>query len=125
MKDRILLGVGRRMLPIPRVLWRRAMAANARKMRAGLAFMSPDHHRVRDFTVTELPRRGTPLSAATIASSLRLPIARVGAILDELDARHTFVSRNPAGEVTWAYPVTIDPTPHQAHFSSGEEAFSP
>jgi len=27
--------------------------------------------------------------------------------------------------VTWAYPVTVDETPHHVRFSSGEEAYSP
>ena len=29
------------------------------------------------------------------------------------------------GEVTWAYPVTLEATPHPAHLSTGEDAFSP
>jgi hypothetical protein len=46
-------------------------------------------------------------------------------ILDELEAHLTFVFRNEAGAVTWAYPVTVDETPHHATFSTGEEAWSP
>lgn len=125
MSDRLLLGLGRRMVPIPRLVWRRLMAANARQMRAGLAFMSEDHHRVRDCAVLELARRGAPLPPAAIAAQLGLPVDRVQAILDQLERRLTFIVRNADGNVTWAYPVTVDETPHRAAFSTGEEAYSP
>jgi len=125
MQDRLLLGLGRFMLPIPRALWQRAMQANARKLRAGLGFMSAEHHRVRDFVVMELPRLGAPLTPDAIAAALDLALPRVTAILDELEKHLTFLFRNERGEVTWAYPVTVDATPHHAHFSTGEEAYSP
>lgn len=121
----ILLGVGRSMIPVPRFLWRRVIAINARKVRAGLAFMSRDHHRVRDLAVTELPRLAEPLSPTLLARRLDLPVERVTAILDELERRLTFVVRNEDGAVSWAYPVTVDETPHHATLSTGEEAYSP
>jgi len=123
--EALLLGVGRRVLPIPRMVWQALMKAGGRRVRAGLAFMSEDHHRVRDFAVLELARTGAPLAPETIAASLDLELARVRSILDELERRLTFVYRSRGPEVTWAYPVTVDETPHRARFSSGEEAYSP
>ena len=125
MKDSMLLGLGRHMIPIPRMLWERLMQAQARKIRAGLAFMSEDHHRVRDFAVLELPRAGAPLAPETIAQALGLPIPRVVSILEELEKHLTFVFRGDQRVVTWAYPVTVDETPHHASFSTGEEAYAP
>jgi hypothetical protein len=125
MTDRLLLGLGRRMIPIPRMVWQRLVEANARKIRAGVGFMSEDHHRVRDFVVTELARAGAPLSPESIAGELGLALPRVRSVLDELEKRLTFLFRNARGEVTWAYPVTVDETPHHARFSTGEEAYSP
>ncbi len=125
MKDSLLLGLGRHMIPIPRLLWQRLMKAQARKARAGLAFMSEDHHRVRDFAVLELPRAGAPLAPETIAQALGLPVPRVVSILEELEKHLTFVFRGDRRVVTWAYPVTVDETPHHARFSTGEEAYSP
>ena len=121
----MILGLGRFMIPLPRAIWQRALGTSARKTRAGLRFMSSDHHRVRDFAVTELPRAGRPLPAEAIQSALELPASRVRAILDELERRLLFLFRNPTGEVTWAYPVTVDETPHRARFGTGEEAYSP
>ena len=73
----------------------------------------------------ELPRAGAPLAPDTISERLALPLSRVVTILDELEAHLTFVFRNEAGAVTWAYPVTVDETMHRARFETGEDAWSP
>lgn len=125
MKDRILLGIGRWMIPVPRPVWRQLLASNARKIRARTRFMGEDHHRVRDFVVTELPRVGAPLAPEAIGKALDLPVPRVVTLLDELEQHLTFLFRNERGEVTWAYPVTVDETPHRAHSDTGEDAYSP
>jgi hypothetical protein len=80
---------------------------------------------VRDFAVLELARTGVPLSPDAIEAALDLSAERVRGILDDLEKHLTFLFRNERGEVTWAYPVTVDETPHHARFSSGEEAYSP
>jgi hypothetical protein len=125
MRDSILLGLGRWMIPIPRFVWRRVVRANARRTPKTLEFMGADHHRVRDFAVDRLLRTGTPLAPEEIARSLDLPPRRVGEILDDLERHLTFLFRRSGSEVTWAYPVTVDKTPHRAIASTGEEAFSP
>ena len=125
MKDRLLLGIGRCMIPIPRMIWERIIRADVRKSREGLGFMSEDHHRVRDFAVLELPRTGVPLAPESIAEALELPVPRVVSILEELEEHLTFVFRGDQRVVTWAYPVTVDETPHHARFSTGEEVYSP
>lgn len=124
MVDPIRLGIGRYMIPLPRVLWRRAVEAAGRTSRAGLGFMSADHHRVRDFAVLELARRG-PLRPEAIAAALGIDLPRVRAVVGELEKRLTFLFRSAGEAVTWAYPVTVDETPHRAQFSTGEEAYSP
>jgi hypothetical protein len=125
MRDRLLLGVGRTMLPIPALLWRRMVAGNARTTPARLGFMTADHHRVRDFVVMELPRAGAPIAPERIAETLGMPLARVRTILEDLERHLTFLFRGDGHAVTWAYPVTVDTTPHHAVFATGEEAYSP
>jgi hypothetical protein len=125
MDNRLLLGLGRYMIPIPRMIWERVVRGEARKTRESLGFMSEDHHRVRDFAVVELPRTGAPLAPEAIADALHLDVPRVVAILDELEEHLTFVFRGDRRAVSWAYPVTVDETPHHASFSTGEEAYSP
>ena len=115
MKDNLLLGVSRYLLPIPRFVWQRQVRG-----KAALDFMSDDHQRVRDFVVTEIPKAGKPLSPDGIAQALNLTSDRVSAILDDLEQHLTFLFRNPHGDVEWAYPVTAACTPHHVAFSSGE-----
>jgi hypothetical protein len=86
-----------------------------------LAFMTPTHHAVRNFVVRDLPRGGgAPLPAKRIAAMLRLELSRVIDVLDELERHLFFLVRSAAGDVTWAFPVTIAPTPHRLRFSTGE-----
>jgi len=125
MKDRVLLGVGRRTIPIPHFVWPRLFAFNAGKVRESIKFMTADHHRVRDFAVTELARTGKPLSPDVIAERLALPPARIKEMLDQMERRMMFLVRNNDAHITWAYPVTADQTPHHARFDTGEEAYSP
>lgn len=87
--------------------------------------MAEDHRRIRNFVVSELPRNnGKPLTAEAIASGLLIPIDRVREILAELQKRLVFLVLNDAGEVSWAFPVTTDRTPHRLRFSSGERLFA-
>ena len=124
MNKRLLLGLGRLLLPIPRAIWQRQVATGETGGHAGLSFMTEEHHRVRDFAVTELPRAGAPLAPEVIAERLHLPVERVNAILDELEKHMTFIFRNEQGAVAWAYPVTVDRTPHRLTFSTGERVYA-
>ena len=90
MGENLFLGVGRHLLPIPRPIWQQQVARGGRDNRASLGFMSDDHHRVRDLAVVELPRAGVPLPPELFAERLELPLARVKAILDELERHMMF-----------------------------------
>jgi hypothetical protein len=48
----------------------------------------------------------------------------VKGILDELERNLFFLVRNAQGAVSWAYPVTVEPTPHQLRFHSGERLYA-
>ena len=88
-----------------------------------LAFMTPHHHAVRHFVVRELPRQGAPLSPTQIARSLQLDTKHVTDLLEDLEKHLFFLVRNARGEVSWAFPVTSDRTPHRLRFSTGERIF--
>jgi len=85
--------------------------------------MTEEHHRVRYFVVRELPRVGAPLQPEFIAEKLDLPLARVNAILDELEKNLVFLVRNGQGMVSWAFPVTVESTPHELTFGTGERLY--
>jgi hypothetical protein len=115
MDETVLLGIGHDMVPIPRSAWQSELGGGA-----PLGFMSEEHHRIRNWVVTELPRMGKPLSPERIARELTLPRDLVVGILDDLEKHMTFLFRDAQGAVEWAYPVTVAQTPHRITFSSGE-----
>ena len=123
--DAALLGMGRTMLPLPGLIWKSAFRAAARTAAAGVSAMSSDHRRVHHFVVAQLPGAGAPMGPAAIESALALPHERVEKVLADLARRLTFIARNKRGEVSWAYPVTVEKTPHRAVLDTGEEAYSP
>ncbi len=124
MDDPLLMGVWRYLVPLPRAVWQGTVAKNARATIEGLGFLKGDVKRVRDYVVRELPRAGEPLSPERIAGDLGIQAEAVVPILDDLEKRMTFLYRNPQGCVTWAYPVTVDRTPHRVDFSSGEKLYA-
>ena len=124
MEEKILLGQDRQIVEIPRSLWEQHLAQIPLHSQARLNFMTEAHHRVRDFAVMELTRSGKPLPPERIAQELQLPLTRVADMLAELERHKTFLFRDAQGAVTWAYPVTVDPTPHRLCFSTGEQVYA-
>lgn len=124
MSKKLLLGAGRFMIPLPHLIWQKLIKGYAKKIESGLHFMSEEHHLVRDFVVRELPKVGKPLPPEFISQKLNLSVDQVQGILDKLEKRLTFLFRNEQGAVAWAYPVTVNHTPHYATFSTGEQVYS-
>jgi hypothetical protein len=124
MNKSLFLGLWKYLVRIPRPVWQGQVERGARSNQASLVFMSPDHHKIRDFVVLALPARGAPLGPEEIAAQVGLPLQHTREILDELEQKMTFLFRNERGEVAWAYPVTVEPTPHRIHFSSGEQVYA-
>lgn len=88
------------------------------------SFLTPHHRAVRNFVVLELPRNhGRPLAPAQIAGSLSLDLGLTLTLLDDLERHLFFLVRDSRGNVSWAFPVTSEPTPHRLRFSTGERIF--
>jgi hypothetical protein len=124
MGQTVLLGRGHEIEEIPREMWEEHVAQAPQHGKARLSFMSREHHQVRYFVVRELPFRGKPIAPETISQALQLPLTRVEAILEELERKLVFLVRNKQGQVTWAYPITVEPTPHRLRFSTGERLYA-
>lgn len=122
MSERILLGVGRRMVPVPEWLFR-TMARREEKRIAKRPPLGADQRRVQHFVVREVARRREPIAPGVIGAELELPLERVTEILDELERRMTYLYRAGGDSVVWAYPVTAEETPHQVRIDGGA-AFS-
>ena len=119
MDGRLLIGLWRAMIPVPRPLWQGMIMQEVRKTEKRLGFMTAEHRTVHHFVVRELPRVGGPVSPEFVSYGVGLPVERVSVILGELEAAMTFLFRNDQGAVSWAYPVTADETPHRVTFGTG------
>ena len=124
MSRTILMGRGRQIIKIPRKEWEKHLSTAPQHSETRLGFMSEEHHLVRYFVVRELPRIGEPIQPEFISQELNLPLAQTNAILDELEGNLFFLVRNEQGAVSWAYPVTVEDTPHHLTFSTGERLYA-
>jgi hypothetical protein len=122
--DTLLMRRKQRMFRLPAAIWKRNVRSEAHRAAARLEFMGPDHHRIRNFVVAELPRAQQPLSPEAIAEDVVLETERVGEILDELETQLMFLYRRDGRNVDWAYPVTAEKTPHRVTFDNGERFFA-
>lgn len=123
MSGQIIVGKGQGLRSIPDDAFLNAMNRLPQRMAERLAFMSSEHHTVRDFVVREMPRQSRPLSPHQIASVTALNLRRVSAILSELEKNLFFLVRDRGGSVSWAFPVTTDQTAHRLSFSTGEKIY--
>ncbi|MEE9553649.1 MAG: hypothetical protein V3W18_05075 [candidate division Zixibacteria bacterium] len=124
MSEKVLIGQGRKIVELPRNEWEQGLSQAPAAIADLLKFMSADHHLVRNFAVREIPNAGKPLSPEFIAKKLKMPLRRVNEILIDLEKHLVFLFRNSAGDVTWAYPVTCETTPHHFTFKSGEQTYA-
>ena len=123
---RVLLGFKRHMLPVPWGIFRRAVPREAAKTRRALGGVNLDQaqRQVHHFVVRDLPRLGRAMSPEHVADQLGMKLAQVVAIFDELERRMIYLFRPNGREVEWAYPVTVEETPHRLAFSSGERLYA-
>ncbi len=82
--------------------------------------MTNAHHQIRYFVVKEMANTQKPIEPDYISEKLNMPLELVKPILEELERKLFFLVRNDQGAVSWAFPVTIETTPHKMNFSSGE-----
>jgi len=111
--ESVLIARGKSIVEMPADVWKGHVAAAIDRISARLAFMTPDHHKVRRFVVAEIARRSRPITEAQIGRQLKLPAERVHQILGELESRLFFLVRDSRGAVSWAYPFTSDQTSHK------------
>jgi hypothetical protein len=124
MNKMLMTGFWRYMLKIPPFLWEKQIEKEKRQIASELGFMTEEHRLVHHFVVRELPYLGKPMSGGFIADNLGMTPDRVNGILGDLEKNMTFLFRNGEGEVVWAYPVTVETTPHQVTFNTGEKLFA-
>jgi hypothetical protein len=122
--NKLMIGLWRFIIKAPPSLWQKQITKSIRRFEKEHQFMTDEHRRVHHFVVRELPILGRPMPPSYAADQLNLPLDRVVSIFDDLEKHMTFLYRNPQGEVIWAYPVTVEKTPHQVTFSTGEQLYA-
>ena len=123
MEERILLGRSQQILEIPQATWKEHLTQTPQHSQARLSFMTDAHHQVRYFVVKGLADKQKPIEPEFISETLNMPLAQVTGILDELEQKLFFLVRDEQGAVDWAYPVTVETTPHRLNFSTGERLY--
>lgn len=124
MKNKLMLGLWRHIIKVPPFLWQKQIDKGKRKFEKEYGSLSEEKRLIHHFVVKELPYYGKPLSAELISDRLGFPVDHVINALDYLEKRMTFLYRNRDGEVVWAYPVTVDKTPHRITFDTGEKLYA-
>ena len=124
MRNKLMAGIWRYVVGVPPFLWEKRIEKAVRRVNRATEFMSPEHRLVHNFVVREMPRLGRPVQSQLVAGELGLTSGRVVEILQDLESRLTFLWRNSDGEVTWAYPVTVEKTPHAITFHTGERLYA-
>ena len=124
MENALFVRLGGTGLRVPRALWQQIVAGEARRSAGGIGWMTPEHHRVRDFAVTEIVRTGEALSPAQIAAGTGLGDDRAAGLTGELERGKTFLYRSDGINVDWAYPAAAAATPHRVRFVSGERLYA-
>ena len=120
MKENVLMRKGRKLIEMPKKTWEQHISQAPQDCAKILSFMTEEHHLIRYFVVRKLPEIGKPIPPELISDELKLSLSRTTKILDDLERNLFFLVRNERGEVSWAFPVTTDKTPHQLTFSTGE-----
>jgi hypothetical protein len=120
MAGTILIGRGDTIHEISGSDWENELRGAPEAIGRRLDFMTPDHHRIRNHVVRELPRLGRPITLSEISEALELPHGRTKSLVEELEKNLFFLVRGDGTEVSWAFPVTADDTGHHMVFSTGE-----
>ena len=123
MDETILLGRDREILEFPQATWKQELAKIPQHSQARLNFMTDTHHQIRYFVVKEMAIRQKPIEPELISEKLSIPLDRVNFLLEDLESKLFFLVRNELGAVAWAYPITVETTPHKLSFASGERLY--
>jgi hypothetical protein len=123
MEEKVFLGRDQLILEIPQDKWKQHLTQIPQHSQTRQSFMTDGHHQVRYFVVKELVNKQKPVEPESISKDLEMPLERVQFILEDLEKNLFFLVRNERGAVAWAYPVTVETTPHRLNFSTGEQLY--
>jgi hypothetical protein len=124
LKRRMLMGIGKFMVPIPRMIASKGLEKGASGARAKAALLSPEERKIHHFIVSRMTEIKSPLNAEQVGKELDLPIDRVETTIDKLEELKTFLYRSDGKGINWAYPLALEDTGHQMTDATGKQFFA-
>lgn len=124
LKRRVLMGIGRFMIPIPRMIASKGLGKGTAGVRAKADLLSPEERKIHHFIVSRMAETKTPLTSEQVSKEFDLTVDRVEAMIDKLEVLKTFLYRSDGKEINWAYPLSLEDTGHQMTDSTGEQFFA-
>ena len=121
---KMLMGIGRFMIPIPQVISNRGLEKGASGARAKAELLSEEERQVHYFVVKKRAVAKEPITAELVSEELGIEVNRVEEIIDKLEGMKTFLYRSDSKGITWAYPLSLDNTGHEISASTGERFFA-
>lgn len=119
-RRKMYVGVSRFLIPVPRALSVVAMRKSVAGARARADLLSEEERSIHHFVVRELAVAKAPVMPGLIGERLGIPVERVVAAVDKLEAMMTFVYRENGDGINWAYPLSLQDTGHEIAVSTGE-----
>lgn len=123
-KRKMYVGVSRFMFPVPRALSAIGMGKSVAGARAKADLLSEEERRIHHFVVRELAVAKAPVTPELIGERLEIPVERVVAAVDKLEAMMTFLYRENSDGINWAYPLSLQDTGHEITASTGDRFFA-
>ncbi len=124
LKRRMIMGIGKFMVPIPRVIASKGLEKGISGAREKADLLSPEERTIHHFIVSRMTKIKTPLTAEQVGKELNLPFDRVEATIDKLEELKTFLYRSEGKGINWAYPLSLEDTGHKITDSTGERFFA-
>jgi len=121
---KMLMGIGRFMIPIPQVISNKGLEKGASGARAKAKLLSEEERHVLYFVVKKMAVAKEPITAELVSEELGIEVNRVEEIIDKLEGMKTFLYRSDSKGITWAYPLSFDNTGHEISASTGERFFA-
>jgi hypothetical protein len=121
---KMLMGIGRFMIPIPQVISNKGLEKGASGAREKAKLLSEEERQVHYFVVKKMAVAKEPITAELVSEELGIEVNRVEEIIDKLEGMKTFLYRSDSKGITWAYPLSLDNTGHEISVSTGERFFA-
>ena len=121
---KMLMGIGRFMIPIPQVISNRGLEKGASGARAKAELLSTEERKIHHFIVKKIAVVQKPITAEIVSEELGVPAERVENTIDKLEGLKTFLYRSDGLGINWAYPHSLENTGHKMIASTGERFFA-